>query len=102
MTRSSYFLLVAIALLTFCTGDSLAQWRQKQVSAEVVVRCSTYFQRPLQMNYDLTVKEATQIAQLTDMTRFKELLRPILVPRIVNTPQHRQVGDVIQSFCNPC
>lgn len=51
------------------------------------------------MNYDLTIKEATQIAQMTNMAHFKELLRPILVPRIVNTPQHRAVGDVsILSF----
>jgi hypothetical protein len=46
------------------------------------------------MNYNLTIGEASVIAQMTNILHFKELLRPILVPRIVNTPQHRQVGDV--------
>lgn len=46
------------------------------------------------MNFDLTVGEASTIAQMTNIAHFKELLKPILVPRIVNTPQHRQVGDV--------
>jgi len=81
MARSRYFLLAAFILGMICIGDSLAQWRQSQ--------------RPLKMNYDLTIKEASEIAQLTNMPKFRDLLRPILVPRIVNTPQHRQVGEYI-------
>ena len=34
------------------------------------------------------------IAGLTNMERFHADLKRILVPRIVNTPQHRQVGEV--------
>ncbi|KAI6190643.1 hypothetical protein M3Y97_00140900 [Aphelenchoides bicaudatus] len=75
------FLLCTFVLVLICAGNSLAQWRKSQ--------------RPLQMNYDLTVKQAGEIGQLTNMAHFKELLRPILVPRIVNTPQHRQVGDYL-------
>ncbi|KAK6030079.1 hypothetical protein OSTOST_03794, partial [Ostertagia ostertagi] len=29
---------------------------------------------------------------------FKQILRPLLVPRIVDTPQHRQVGEYIYNF----
>lgn len=34
----------------------------------------------------------------TDTNRFKELLKPLLVPRIVDTAGHRQVGDYLQKF----
>ncbi|KAI6224374.1 Glutaminyl-peptide cyclotransferase [Aphelenchoides fujianensis] len=81
MARSRYCLLGVLILMLVCWGDTLAQWRTTQ--------------RPLRMNYDLTIREAATIASFTNIRRFRELLKPILVPRIVNTPQHRQVGEYL-------
>lgn len=49
------------------------------------------------MRHSLNVSEAGQIASLTDMRAFYQQLRPILVPRIVNTVQHRQVAEHLHS-----
>lgn len=46
------------------------------------------------MRYDLSQLDAGKIAGLTDMRVFYQQLRPILVQRIVDTAQHRDVGNV--------
>ncbi|KAI6189261.1 Glutaminyl-peptide cyclotransferase [Aphelenchoides besseyi] len=81
MLCSRYCLLAAVILMLICMGDTLAQWRVSQ--------------RPPRMNYNLTIQEATLIAALTNMHTFQQILKPILIPRIVSTPQHRQVGEYL-------
>ncbi|KAI6216117.1 Glutaminyl-peptide cyclotransferase [Aphelenchoides besseyi] len=81
MVCSRYCLLAVVILMLICMGDTLAQWRVSQ--------------RPPRMNYNLTIQEAASIAALTNIHTFQQILKPILVPRIVSTPQHRQVGEYL-------
>ncbi|CAD5225025.1 unnamed protein product [Bursaphelenchus okinawaensis] len=83
MLKSRHFLLASFVLVGITNVSTMAQWRVSQ--------------RPLQMSNGLTLNDAIQIASLTDMKTFYSQLRPILVPRIVNTEQHRQVAIHIQN-----
>uniref|UniRef100_A0A914CWI0 Glutaminyl-peptide cyclotransferase n=1 Tax=Acrobeloides nanus TaxID=290746 RepID=A0A914CWI0_9BILA len=40
----------------------------------------------------LTDDEVRKLSALTNISTFKQLLQPILVPRVVETPQHKQVA----------
>lgn len=53
----------------------------------------TDFQR-IQKLSKLSDDDLIALANLTDITAFHEMLKPILVERIVDTPTHRGVGEV--------
>ncbi|KAI1724042.1 peptidase family m28 domain-containing protein [Ditylenchus destructor] len=69
------FLLTLLLAIAF--GEALAQWRTNQRSHELLV---------------LSDSELADLTGKTDRAGFKELLKPILVERIVGTPQHDQVA----------
>lgn len=76
--------LVLVIGILICTTSAWGQWRtnQKTHQLSLLPESST-----LRLCRDFT-----------NQTRFKEILAPIMVPRIVDTPQHRQVGDYLQGF----
>ncbi|CAD5231629.1 unnamed protein product [Bursaphelenchus xylophilus] len=86
MLRSRQFLLVSVIFVGITNVQTMAQWRVGQ--------------RPLQMPNSLSLRDAADLASLTDMKAFYAQLRPILVPRIVNTEQHRQVAQHIHTELN--
>lgn len=45
--------------------------------------------------YDLTDNDVKNIAKMSDMKHFKEVLNEILIPRVVGTPNHEKVGNYI-------
>lgn len=73
--RCRTLLLIFILAIEF--GEALAQWRANQRSHELAV---------------LSDSELADLTRRTDRVAFRELLRPILVERIVGTPQHDQVA----------
>lgn len=52
------------------------------------------------IDYDAT--ETKVLGSLTNISRFKSVLKPILVERIVNTQRHREVGEYLNSFLKDC
>ncbi|CAI5451914.1 unnamed protein product [Caenorhabditis angaria] len=81
------FLAMGLAVILgvlICTTSAWGQWRtnQRQHQLSILPDSST-----LRLCRDFT-----------NQTRFKEILKPLMVPRIVDTPQHKIVGNYIESF----
>ncbi|CAJ0591892.1 unnamed protein product [Cylicocyclus nassatus] len=76
------FLLVLISLSI--TATAWGQWRT--------------YQRVHQLS--LLPKNSTMrlCRDFMNPSRFQKILKPFLVPRIVDTPQHRQVGEYIHNY----
>ncbi|CAJ0950947.1 unnamed protein product, partial [Mesorhabditis belari] len=74
--------LTVLTIFLLTTSIAWGQWRTNQ-------RSHTLSVLPKNSTYRLC-------SDFWDLSRFKSFLKPILVPRIVGTPQHRQVGDFLQ------
>ncbi|CAD6198023.1 unnamed protein product [Caenorhabditis auriculariae] len=78
--------MVAAVLVTFlfCFTSAWGQWRANQRSHQLSVLPDS---STLRLCRDFT-----------NQTRFRQILKPLMVTRVVDTPQHRAVGNYINEF----
>ena len=69
-------------LIIFCLTNALAQWRVRQRSHQLTA---------------MSTDDLRTLCSLTNMDLFKQLLKPILVERIVETTGHEQVAQFLKS-----
>uniref|UniRef100_A0AC34QRL1 Glutaminyl-peptide cyclotransferase n=1 Tax=Panagrolaimus sp. JU765 TaxID=591449 RepID=A0AC34QRL1_9BILA len=75
------FTLLVCLFVSLCLTNALAQWRVRQRSHQLV---------------EMSTDDLRYLCGFTDMDAFKQLLKPIMVERIVGTPSHQQVGQFIK------
>ncbi|KAI6213059.1 Glutaminyl-peptide cyclotransferase [Aphelenchoides besseyi] len=57
--------------------------------------------RNVAMNFNLTADEMNKLVALTDLNKFRTLLKPILVERQVGTKEHEEVAKYIEDTLRP-
>uniref|UniRef100_A0A7E4V6Q7 Glutaminyl-peptide cyclotransferase n=1 Tax=Panagrellus redivivus TaxID=6233 RepID=A0A7E4V6Q7_PANRE len=75
-------LVTIFVVYAMCPTNALAQWRHNQRSHQLSA---------------MTTNDLVQLSSLGNAAAFRQLLKPILVERIVDTQSHRQVGDYLKS-----